>query len=391
AQVDAGAMHALAEHDALARVAQAVYGLAFYIRKTLVPSGLGPMYELPPRAVLLGPMSWISAVAVAAVAVFAVRRRRRVPALAAALAAYAIMVAPVLGFVQSGRQLVADRYSYVSCLGFAVVAAAGVLTYLSRPAQRADRRRRAVVGLVACVVVAGLSRATLWQTEFWDNPVTLWHRGVQVSPDSAIAHVNYADALATTGHPRAMRLSVKHYRRGLELDPTDDIALAHLARLLAFTGETTAAIGAYRRALVLNPDRRGTPLALARLLVRRHGPQDIRWALLALRDTLERHPDDIDAMLYLAELLATAGDAALRDGGEAVRWATHASEARGGNDPSALRTLATAYAEARRFDDAVETAEKALRLARLAGAPPLAADIDRRITLFRQEKPYHAE
>ena len=46
--------------------------------------------------------------------------RRRVPALAAGWLAFAAIVAPVLGFTQSGPQLVADRYTYIACWPFAL-------------------------------------------------------------------------------------------------------------------------------------------------------------------------------------------------------------------------------------------------------------------------------
>ena len=36
------------QHDLLARLAQACYALAFYVRKTVLPSGLMPLYELRP-------------------------------------------------------------------------------------------------------------------------------------------------------------------------------------------------------------------------------------------------------------------------------------------------------------------------------------------------------
>lgn len=41
-----GALQGLEGHDLFQRTAEAAYGLAFYLRKTLVPLGLSPMYPL---------------------------------------------------------------------------------------------------------------------------------------------------------------------------------------------------------------------------------------------------------------------------------------------------------------------------------------------------------
>ena len=50
--------------------------------------------------------------------------RKRWPGGLAVLACYVLPLAPVLGFMQSGQQLVADRYSYVACMALAVLAGA---------------------------------------------------------------------------------------------------------------------------------------------------------------------------------------------------------------------------------------------------------------------------
>ena len=131
AQATGGAMHSYAEHDFSSRMAQASYGLVFYLWKTIWPTGLGPLYEIPHRTILMGAMFWTSLVVVAAVVVFAIRAAHKRPAIPAALAAYFVIVAPVLGCEQSGPQLVADRYSYLSCLGLAVLAGAALLLKLS--------------------------------------------------------------------------------------------------------------------------------------------------------------------------------------------------------------------------------------------------------------------
>src|SRR5207245_10088999 len=62
--------------------------------------------------------------------------RRRWPASLAVWACYLIFLAPVSCLVQSGPQFVADRYSYMACLGWAVLAGGGLFYLWLRWAER---------------------------------------------------------------------------------------------------------------------------------------------------------------------------------------------------------------------------------------------------------------
>lgn len=55
AQYQAGAMGSIEKHGVLARIAQALFGLAFYLWKTVIPLGLSPLYEIPPH---FNPWDW---------------------------------------------------------------------------------------------------------------------------------------------------------------------------------------------------------------------------------------------------------------------------------------------------------------------------------------------
>ena len=86
---------------------------------------------------------------------------------------------------------------------------------------------------------------------------------------------------------------------------------------------------------------------------------------------------------------ATAHDPNQRNGVAAVQLAEEASEARQGRRPELLDILAAALAEVGRFDQAVATAERAIRGAEKAGREDLAATIRQRCDLYRQHEPFH--
>ncbi|HEY6201287.1 MAG TPA: hypothetical protein VI231_21975, partial [Candidatus Binatia bacterium] len=120
AQYETRAMVTVSQYGIARRAATASYGFVFYFWKTLLPTKLSPLYEIP---VDFNPAHWIyfaCALAVAALTLALIFLRKAWPAALAAWLAYLAMVLPVSGIAQSGPQLVAARYSYLPCLAFAL-------------------------------------------------------------------------------------------------------------------------------------------------------------------------------------------------------------------------------------------------------------------------------
>ena len=93
---------------------------------------------------------------------------------------------------------------------------------------------------------------------------------------------------------------------------------------------------------------------------------DLAGAIAAYRKTLEDYPRFSVPLNNLAWLLATVSDARLRSGAEAVDLAERACAVTQYRRTVFVGTLAAAYAEAGRFEEAIATAERACKLA--AGA-----------------------
>lgn len=384
AQAETGAMYPLAEYDFPSRTAQALYGFSFYAWKTLFPLHLGPLYQIPQREVLMG---WIFAKGLTGSAILlalAVAYRRRCPLLTAAIGAYAAVLLPVSGLFQSGPQLVADRYSYLSCLGFAVLPAAGLMSL----ARSSLWRKPNVAGLttLACAAtLGGLFFATTSQSLIWSTALDLWKHAVTVSPDSSIVHTNLADAYLSLPIPNTHE-AIEHYRRALELDPRDAIATHHFGDALNAIGDDRGAESLYMQSLRLDPSRTRALLSLSQLWIARGRAYQ---ATLILRDHIRRAPYDLAAMGFLAELLATHPDPDVRDGCEACELASRVSLARGHRDPNAMLILASAQAEDGNFDDAIATAQRGMALADKLGLDSLSLEFRYRMELFKQGIPYH--
>jgi hypothetical protein len=111
--------------------------------------------------------------------------------------------------------------------------------------------------------------------------------------------------------------------------------------------------------------------------------------IAAFRETLKREPDSTVALNNLAFCLATAPDPSLRNGAEAVACAEKACALTGNTNLPTLATLAAAYAEAGRFDDAIATAEKTCKLAAEASNPALLEHNVQLLDRYRRRQPYH--
>src|SRR5207247_2909925 len=128
AQSSVHAAVSLAQLSALDRLAVAAYGLSFYLWKTIVPLNLSPLYELRPPVNPGATPFILSYGVILAITAIILALRRRVPGLLAAWVVYVVVLLPVLGIVQSGPQIAADRYTYLAGLGWAILAGAGLLS-----------------------------------------------------------------------------------------------------------------------------------------------------------------------------------------------------------------------------------------------------------------------
>jgi hypothetical protein len=290
-----------------ARLAAASYGLVFYLHQTFWPARIPFLIPWLAGVELARPaIAWRAAALVAAaVALFAWRRRSRAwCAVGAAFATYAVFVLPVSGLLQAGPQLVAPRYSYLSCLPWALLAGAALTRFLAGPRRAggedggAGRERdtapaawRWVVAVALVLTTASwLIVATRREAGRWHDDFTFSAAGIASAPTAWAPRFTMARALLRAGRWREAAAQV---RIGLRFAPAAE-------------------------------------------------PLEVTGALL----------------------WASCPEAAVRSGGEALALAQRAARATSYRGPAALEALAAAYAENGDFPRARAAAEKALAVCR---------------------------
>jgi protein O-mannosyl-transferase len=250
-QHQASAVKSLGSYSITQRLAQVFFGGSFYLWKTLLPGGLSPLYEIPPNFSL-----WDSAVLIAgfvtlAVSVSLFLIKDRWPAGLVCWSYYLAVLAPVLGLVSTGPQLVADRYSYLSCMSLAVLAGGPLLFFLRGSHQRPVGPTTATaIGAIAVAIIIGLACLTWRQTAFWRNTETLWTRVLEIDPNSSFAHYNLARYIARSGRRDE---AIRHYREALAIRPGDADSHNNLGLLLATNGELEKAVEHFDAAIRFDP------------------------------------------------------------------------------------------------------------------------------------------
>lgn len=182
----------------------------------------------------------------------------------------------------------------------------------------------------------------------------------------------------------ALQDAANLYQQVLARRPDDPTALAGLAQILTQTGQIDQALPLVEKALAKHP---GDGPALYTLGTIRLMQGQSALAVELYRRALAAQPEMAEAQANLAWILATSMDDQLRNGAEAVRWATSATASAGGQNPALLRILAAAHAEAGQFAEALVVIDRAIGLAEAAGDANLTARLKSQREQYRQHQP----
>jgi tetratricopeptide (TPR) repeat protein len=309
----AGSLWAVASHDYLtssarygwaARLAMTGYSLAFYAEKTLLPVALSPLYELPAAVHPLEARFLMRELAVIAISLAVLAARRRWPAALALWVYYGLTLAPVSGIVHAGFQLSHDRYSYLSCLGWALLLGAGVGA-AARAGQTGALRPwyGRAAALVAAAWILALGTLTWYQVQIWRDTETLWRHAVDADAACAICQSNLGSAFY---RQKLYALAREHYELALALRPDRLRGHGNLAVALDGLGQFDAAMPHHRIAVDAYPNEPDVLTNLAASLVaQKRYPE----ALPLLERATRINPSFVPALVTLGGALIDTGRA----------------------------------------------------------------------------------
>jgi len=441
-----GAMQSFEELSLGARVANAVVAYAAYLRKIVWPHDLAAFYPHPRDG--LPPWQIAAAGALlAAISGSVLALARRQPYLLVGWLWYLGTLVPVIGLVQVGLQAMADRYTYVPLIGCFLMIAWGLADLAAW-----GRARIAIAALVGAALL-GCAVLSWLQITYWGNSIRLWEHTLQVTTRNAFAHQNLGAAfvadrkeaeamrqfeaclqadprngsahhslgvlLANAGrgaeamqhlqtavelipqyskvhtslgallaHQGKLEEADQQFARACQINPNDPEAYGPWGTILTRLGRLDEAVICYRRAVELAPDlvQYHCNLALALHRQGNRGAADLQY-----QEALRLDPNWPETAIRRAWIAATRPEKNTRNGELAVRLAEQACQATGYKEGPYLDTLAAAYAEVGRFEEATTTARKAIAAATAAHLPDVATEISQRLRFYEKRQPFHMQ
>ncbi len=223
-----------------------------------------------------------------------------------------------------------------------------------------------------------------------DEAIAQFQRTLAINSSDVDVHYNYGDVHNNLGNAflRQGRMdeAIAHFQMALEIKPQDADIHYNLGTAFRQQGSVNEAIVQFQKALAIKPEFAEAHYNLGNALLQQGHVEE---AIAQFQKSLAIKPDYVTAGNNLAWVLATSPQASLRNGIKAVGLAERANQLAGGKNPVVLCTLAAAYAEAGRFPEAVETAQRALRLAEEQSNTALAGALQSQLKFYQAGIPFH--
>lgn len=215
------------------RIDQAVYGIWFYLLKTISPQRLSPLYWKHPGIGYI----LVALVLTGAVAALFFLFRRQLRSGIAAISVFLLLVFPMLGFTQSGVQLFADRFTYLAAVPFSVLLAAGLNRWKIQ-------WKPGFSALAILTLLFGAQTFTL--SSSWNDDLTLWYRVISLSEENTLSLNGFGRALLDRNQ---FKQALERFDQVLHLDPGYVYARHNRALTLAQMGRTEEALAEWKTAL----------------------------------------------------------------------------------------------------------------------------------------------
>lgn len=274
----------------------------FYLRQSVFPFLLVPIYRLPKPVTLANPEYALS-LAVLVLMIVSVVRLRKYKWFLFAVFFYVFSIFFLLRFDElKDVNVVADRFMYLPGLGFCLLAGLGLDRLWQKRVEAKWKGACVAVFIFGLVLVGLMSFKTYRQCLVWKDTVSLWQHQLKYFPDEYIALNNLASELSEREEfKRAQadyRKIIQMQKQGMQ-DGFSSAAMNTISQIDYIRG-------LYERAVASNPNFVDAPCNLGELY-RETGfiAEAVRWYKEALKVDYKSK----DAHFGLGDLYVDAGDA----------------------------------------------------------------------------------
>lgn len=282
-------VRSLADFPVASRMGNAVMSYVQYLGKTFWPVNLAVFYPPPghrPWAVVMLAARLLMALSVAAVWI-----GRKHPFVFTGWFWFAGTLVPVIGLVQTGNQVMADRFTYVPLIGIFIIISWGAAEVFAR-----WKFPKMVIAIMAGLVLTACAFRTRDQLGYWQNGGTVFRHAIAVTQNNYTACYNLGIYLANRGLANE---AVDNYHAAIRIDPNRMDPHLNLGIVLEKAGQLNEAAKEYREAVRLDPNSSAAHFNLGCVL----GTLGQRnEAIEQFRETLRLKPGFKVAELRLQEL-----------------------------------------------------------------------------------------
>ena len=213
-----------------------------------------------------------------------------------------------------------------------------------------------------------------------DKAIADFTKVIEMNPKHAKAYNNRGLAWGNKGD---LNKAIADFNKAIELDP--NYAKAYYNRGLVFMkkGGHDNAIVDFNKAIGLDPKHAITYYNRGKTW-RKKG--NYEKAIADYTKAIELNPEFVEAYNDVAWLMATCPEGKYRDGKSAVELAEKALKLL--KIPYTLDTLAAAYAEAGRFQEAIKSQERAIRKLKQEGGTKYLPEFEKHLSSYKAGKPW---
>jgi tetratricopeptide (TPR) repeat protein len=394
----AGAVASAARFPLGVRLANIPVAYTRYLTRNFWPADLAAYYPYVgwPAGEIIAALALL-----AAVTGLALWQARKAPYLVVGWFWFLGMLIPTIGIVQAGGQSLADRYTYLPCIGLWIMVVWGLHDLSSeRPRLREAMTTAAGLALALFAMLAWAHTAvykdsgTLWEATLrsypdclpahnnlsrwlmdegkWDDALDHCHKALAILPNDPTAHDDLSRIFL---HQGKVDEAIAEGLKSIQSQPRSEVNRQTLARAYLQKGDFSAAAASLREAINIDPSASEAWCNLGYALLRQ---AQVPEAATAYAKALELNPDYALAHNDLGNILLRQGrlDEAMEQFQRAVELAPSFAEAQ--------YNLAGILAQRGRLDEAIDHCQKAVE-----SQPGLAAARERLAALTAARERSH--
>jgi tetratricopeptide (TPR) repeat protein len=322
------------------RVDNALISYVIYVGQMIWPARLAVLYPYP-EGNLKVPQVILALLLLLMISVAFFLWRRKYPFLLTGWLWYLGMLVPMIGIVQVGSQVRADRYTYLPQIGLYLLGAWGAMELFHQ-----WRRTREVLAITAVLIIVALTTRSYLQTSYWRDTETLWKHAIASTSNNYIAHTNLAQTLSQSGRfaeaiaecEKALKIkpdlaaahnnlgsalqqntqsgdgargqdgavdeAIEHFRKALQIKPDFTQARSNLGTTLLQKGQVDEAIAQFQKTLEMEPNYAEGEFSLGKAFLQK---REVNEAIVHYQKALEINPDYAEAQYYLGNAFVAEG------------------------------------------------------------------------------------